>query len=87
MALDRLAEQSLEPAVVLVISINALALIAPADNVIKRPSKVHSRSSRHEGRIAQCISISKIPKPDTYPYLRDTYLRTSVVLPAERVPI
>ena len=46
-ALDCLAEQSLESAMVLVVLVNALALIAPADDMKQRAGKMYARASCH----------------------------------------
>ena len=46
-ALDRLAEQSLESAMVLVVLVNALALIAPADDMEQRAGKMYARAPCH----------------------------------------
>jgi len=42
-----LAEQSLESAMVLVVLVNALALIAPADDMKQRAGKMYARASCH----------------------------------------
>jgi hypothetical protein len=53
MALDHFAEQSLESAMVLIVFINALPMIASADDVKKGTGEVYAGSSRHESRLTQ----------------------------------
>ena len=50
-ALARLAHQGLESAVVLVVSIDLLALIAPADDVVQRAGKVNTGPTSHDSAL------------------------------------
>jgi hypothetical protein len=66
MTLDHFAEQGLESAMVFIVFINALPLIAPADDVVQGTGEVYAGSSRHEPLLAHDCPISKLQKPDTY---------------------
>ena len=62
MVLDHFAEQRLESTMVLIVFINALPLITPADDVKEGTGKVYSRSSRHQSHLAQDDSNKQIIK-------------------------
>jgi hypothetical protein len=62
MALDHVADQDLESAMVLIVFVNALPLIAPADDVEQRARKMYAASSRHEPHLSQDYSNKQITK-------------------------
>jgi len=62
MTLDGFAQQSLDVAMVLIVSKNSLSLIAPADHVVQSAREMHARSSAHEPDLPPNCANKQITK-------------------------